>query len=119
MNAFSQGLDRKIVSDAVTDFNSSPGRTARSPKMNLPTSFHLCCLKRHDRLDEVAKFHFHESNGLSHNRREFKDMCTTGDGRIYEPIEFATEAAKCKVIRDMKRFRQMRPFLDQHKVAIE
>lgn len=87
--------------------------------MNLPTSFHLCCLKRHDRLDEVAKFHFHESNGLSHNRREFKDMCTTGDGRIYEPIEFATEAAKCKVIRDMKRFRQMRPFLDQHKVAIE
>ena len=108
----------------TTDFiitDSSPARThqARSPRTNLPTSFHLCCLKRHDRPDEPAKFHFHESNGLSHNRREFKDMCTNGDGRIYEPIEFATEAAKCKVIRDMERFRQMRPFLEQHKVAIE
>ena len=73
----------------------------------------MCCLKRTDRpQDEKASLHFHEGNGLSHNRREKEAICTLNPGEtIYGPLELAMEAAKAKVLKDLVRFRKMRIFL--------
>ncbi len=42
-----------------------------------------------------------------------------GDGRIYTAIEFCLEAAKTRVIKDMRRFRQIRRLLVLHRAQIE
>ena len=46
-------------------------------------------------------------------------MCVPGGGKVYNAVEFAVEAAICKTIRDLKRFRKMRPLLEAHRTAIE
>lgn len=50
--------------------------------------------------------HFHECEGLSHNRRNLTDACTYGNegGKIYTPVELCVEAAKARVIQDTERF---------------
>ncbi len=89
-------------------------------KLHLGTTFNVCCLKRFDRPpNEIATIHFHEGNGLSHNRRPISDMCTVGDGRIFSLVEMAIEGAHAKVIKDYGRFRKLRPFLLKYRILIE
>lgn len=72
-------------------------------------------MRRTDRPEEEVSFHFHEGDGLNHNRREDDQICILGRGKIYSPAEFAMQAAKCKAIKDIKRFKKMLPLLILHR----
>ena len=91
-------------------------KPSRRPK--LQTTFTICCLLRTDIPQKRASFHFHECDGISHNRRGHGDICTLGNGKIFTPVEFCMEMARAKVIKD-ERFRKMRTLMILHRGAIE
>ena len=69
--------------------------TRRKSVENRQITFKMCCFKRTDKRSKAKSLHFHECDGLSHNRREKQNKCITGGkaGKIYTPIELAVEAA--------------------------
>lgn len=92
--------------------------------MDLPLTFRLCCLKRSDKKGKKNRevtYHFHESDGISHNRRPETGECTIGDTghKVYDPLELAIEGAKAKVIKDDARFKKIRQLLMDHRSKIE
>lgn len=45
--------------------------------------------------------------------------CTPADGKVYEPVELAHEGARAKANEEFERYRQVRPALIEHRVAVE
>ncbi len=83
----------------------------------------MCCLKRSDRPpDEKPSYHFHEcldTQKFQLRGRDYSDTCTTDFGRIFTPVELALDCVRARVIRDVNRFKRIRPILLEHRVNVE
>ncbi len=93
------------LSQLDNDCNKSKSITVKQVSTDRKT-FKMCCLVRSDKPKEPKQIHFHECEGLSHNRRISQNACTLGNegGRIFTPLELTVEAAKARVIKDTERF---------------